>query len=185
MRMRNFNRTDDNPVFLNSHAKGAIRREAKRLLYIIENGCMDVGMDYEDAEGEMFILWCEHCSSNSKIEEEGVVAGFEKKAEWYRMDFVKKYYSKIEGRSERGGVEPFDPDFYQFSEMYRNGCTIDELAEHYQVSVRTIKTYMQDNYITKVPIDPVAYLDSHEKIHGRDSAYWNIRSELITRFEID
>ena len=69
--------------------------------------------------------------------------------------------------------------------MYRNGCTIDELAEHYQVNERTIRRYMEENYVTKKPIDPAAYLDSHEKIHSRDSAYWNIRNELITRFDID
>ena len=185
MKMRNFNRTDTNPVFLNSHAKGAIRKETKRLLFVIETNCMNVSMDYNDAEGEMYVLWCEHCINSKQIEEEGIVAGFEKKAEWYRADFMKKYYSQLEGRSERGGITPFDPDFYQFTEMYRNGYTIDELAEHYQVSVRTVKRYMEDNYVTKVPVDPATYLDTHEKIHGRDSAYWNIRSELITRFDID
>lgn len=185
MRMRNFNRTDENPVFLNSHAKDAIRLATKQLYYVVEQNGMDVGKDYEDIEGEMFVLWCEHCAKCKELEEEAVVIGFEKRVEWYRTDFIRKYYGQIEGKTDREGPEPFDPDFYQFSEMYRNGCTIDELAEHYQVSVRTIKTYMQDNYVTKVPIDPVAYLDSHEKIHGRDSAYWNIRSELITRFDID
>ena len=185
MRMRNFNKTEANPVFLNSHAKDAIRLATKRLLFIVESNGMDVSINYEDAEGEMYVLWCEHCINNKEMTEECIVAGFEKKTEWYRKSFIKQYYSDIEGRPDRPGRIAFDPDFYQFSEMYRNGCTIDELAEHYQVSRDTIKRYMQDNYVTKVPIDPVAYLDSHEKIHGRDSMYWNIRSELITRFDID
>ena len=185
MRMRNFNRTDENPVFLNTHAKKAIRLATKQLAFIVEQNGMDVGKDYDDIEGEIFVLWCEHCVNNKDMTEECIVAGFDKKTEWHRKSFMRQYYSNIEGRPDTPGPIPFDPDFYQFSEMYRNGCTIDELAEHYQVSRDTIKRYMQDNYITKVPIDPVAYLDSHEKIHGRDSMFWNIRNELITRFEID
>lgn len=185
MRIKNFNRTDSNPVFINSRVSDIIKLTSKQLLYIIEQNSMDVGKDYDDIEGELFVLWCEHCQTRSKMDEEAVIAAFEIKIEWHKAEFVKQYYSYIEGRPDRPGRIAFDPDFYQFSEMYRNGCTIDELAEHYQVGRETIKRYMQDNYVTKVPIDPVAYLDSHEKIHGRDSTYWNIRSELITRFEID
>lgn len=185
MRMRNFNRTSDSPVFLNSHVKDIIKVAAKQLFYIVEQNAMDVGKDYEDIEGELFLLWCGHCTSCKELTEEAVIAGFEVKIEWYRAQFIKKYYSYIEGRTDRMGPPPFDPDFYQFTEMYRNGYTINELAEHYQVGEKTIRRYMEENFVTKTPIDPTLYIDLHEKIHGRDEAYWNIRSELITRFDID
>lgn len=185
MKMRNFNRTDENPVFLNSRVRDIIRLMAKQLSYVVEQNGMDVGKDYDDIEGELFLLWCEHCKACEKMDEEAVIGGFEVKIEWYRAKFVKQYYAYIEGRTDRPGRVPFDPDFYQFTEMYRNGYTIDELAEHYQVNERTIRRYMEENYVTKVPIDPATYLDSHEKIHGRDESYWNIRNELITRFDID
>jgi len=183
--MKNFDRTDKNPVFLNTKAKSVIKKASKKLLFIVESNGMDVSMNYEDAEGEMYILWCEHCIHNKDQSEECVIAKFELKSEWFRKKFIKKYYSQIEGRTDRPGPAPFDPNFYQLTEMYRSGYTINDLAEHYQVNERTIRRYMEENFVTKVPIDPAAYLDSHEKVHGRDEAYWNIRRELIEKFDLN
>jgi hypothetical protein len=44
---------------------------------------------------------------------------------------------------------------------------------------------MKKNYVTKKPINAKEYLDGHVKIHGKDPAYWNIRSELLSEFEVD
>lgn len=185
MYIKNFNRTEKSPVFMNSYARDAIRLATKQLHYSITSRNLDVGKDYEDIEGEMYILWCECCEKHKEMPEEYVVKVFEKKASWYRMDFIKEYFAYIEGRKIEKGPDPFDPDFYQFTDMYRNGKTIDELAEHYGVSVRTIKTYIQDNFVTKYPINPQDYLNAHKKIYGKDPAYWNIRNELITEFDVD
>ena len=89
------------------------------------------------------------------------------------------------GKPDVTGPEPFEPDFYEFVDLYRSGMTIIKLAHHYSVSESTIKRYMSRNFVTKKPIDPQEYLMAHERLHGKDASYWNIRSELITEFDVD
>lgn len=183
-KMGRVERTPSSPIFVNDFTERAVKKAARRWMYEIKRRGMDVGKDIDDLEGDMYLLWCECCVKQKNMPEEFVYSNFEKNVVSKLDEYIEQYFNYLAGNTERG-PEPFDPDFYHFTEMYRNGCTIDELAEHYGVSRDTIKRYVQDNFVTKHPINPKEYLMAHEKIHGKDPAYWNIRSELISEFDVD
>jgi len=184
MKIKSFNRTDKNPVFMNSYIKNEIRVAARRWLFQIQSRGMDVGKDLEDIEGDLLIMWCEICHKHKDSPEELACTEFKRMSEWKLTNYIRDYFNYLDGNPERG-PEPFEPDFYQFLEMYRNGSTHDELAEHYGVSTKTIQRYVQKNYVTREPINAKEYLIGHEKIYGKDPAYWSIRSELLSEFEVD
>lgn len=184
-KMGRVERTPSNPIFVNDFTERAVKKAARKWAYEIKRRGIDSGKDIDDLEGDMYVLWCESCIRHKDQPEELVYSNFEKNVDSKLDEYIKQYFKYIEGRPETGIPDPFEPDYYQFTELYRNGHTIDDLAEHYGVSRDTIKRYMGKNFVTKQPIDPQLYLDCHEKLHGRDASYWNIRSELITRFEVD
>jgi hypothetical protein len=175
-------RTANNPIFLDEWAKNAIGREAKNWNFECRNRGLDDGKDFEDYAGDLYVLWCECCIKHKDSPVENVMTEFLRNSEWKLMDYIEGYFNYIEGSTGRGR-EPFCPDFYEFTECYRNGLTIDDLAEKYQVSVRTIKSYITENYVTKVPINPLEYLDAHARMRGEDEAYWNLKSKIMP--EID
>ena len=178
-------RTPENPIFINAIVKNAIKKEARIWKKKIISLGMDVGKDVDDLEGDMWVLWCESCRRHPDKPEAFVCTDFQRNSAYKLKEFCMNYFEALKGNPDVPGPEPFEPDFYQFTDFYRNGYTIDDLAEHYGVSESTIKRYMSCNFVTKRKIDPQLYLDCHEKLHGRDVSYWNIRSELITKFEVD
>lgn len=178
-------RTPENPVFINAIVKNAIKKEARIWHKKIISLGMDVAKDIDDLEGDMWILWCESCRKHTDKPEAFVCADFQRNSAYKLKELCTDYFEAFKGKPDVTGPEPFEPDFYEFVDLYRSGMTIKKLAHHYNVSESTIKRYMSRNFVTKKPIDPQQYLDCHEKLHGRDASYWNIRSELITKFDVD
>lgn len=178
-------RTKDNLIFTNRIVDKLIAKHARIWNNKLLEKYIDSGKDIDDLKGDMWVLWCECCIANSDKNNDDIYQYFEQSSVWKLQNYIKDYFNKIEGKKTTPGPEPFDPDFYDFVDLYRSGYTIKRLSGHYGVSERTIKTYIQDNFVTKKPIDPKDYLEAHEKIYGKDAAYWNIRSELITEFDVD
>jgi len=176
-------RTANNPIFLNEWAKNAIGKEAKKWNSECQNRGMDDGKNFDDYAGDLYILWCECCIKHKDSPVENAMTEFLRNSEWQLKDYIEGYFNYIDGATERG-PEPFNPDFYKFTDDYRNGLTIDDLAEKYQVSRDTIKRYIAENYVTKVPINPLEYLDAHLRMHGRDEAYINLKSEILPEIDL-
>ena len=178
-------RTPENPIFLNEIAQKAIKKEAWIWHKRITSLEIDAGKDIDDLINDMHVLWCESCIRHPDKAEAFVCTDFQRNSAYKLQEFCMDYFEALKGNPDVPGPEPFDPDFYAFVDLYRSGMTIEKLAHYYGVSESTIKRYMSRNFVTKKPIDPQEYLMAHERLHGKDASYWNIRSELITEFDVD
>jgi hypothetical protein len=175
-------RTANNPIFLDEWAKNAIGKEAKTWDKECRNRSIDDSKNFDDYAGDLYILWCESCIKHKDSPEEYVMTEFQRNSEWQLKNYIESYFNYLDGATERG-PDPFNPDFYEFTEAYRNGVTIDDLAEKYQVNEKTIRNYMTENYVTKIPINPLEFLDAHFRMHGKDEKYLNLKSKIMP--EID
>ena len=96
--------------------------------------------------------------------------GFQIRSSINVFEEVKEKPKKVRKKSE-----DFDPDYYEFIELYRQipKLTIAELATRYGVNEKTIRRFCEKNFVTRKHLGPHEYLEMYAKIYGKNEFYYD------------